>query len=56
MIITCDIEPEVYEFLERRAEAQGKSLNDVILDILKKDDKKEEEDEEENWLEWDGDD
>ena len=56
MIITCDIKPEVYEFLERRATAQGKSLNDVILDILKKDDRKKEEEIEENWLEWDGND
>ena len=52
MILTCDVEPEVYEFLERRAMAQGKSMNDVIRDILFKDDKEEEE-EEENWLEWD---
>ena len=51
MILTCDIEPEVYEFLEQRAVAQGKSMNDVIIDILKGDDGKEEI--EINPLEWD---
>ena len=56
MILTCDVEPEVYEFLERRATAQGKSMNDVIIDILKGDDRKVEEEEEENWLEGNGDD
>ena len=52
MILTCDIKPEIYEFLERRAAAQGKSINDVIIDILKGDDGKEEEELEENPHEW----
>ena len=53
MILTCDIEPEVYEFLEQRATAQRKSINDVIIDILKGDDRIVEEEIEENPLKWD---